>query len=97
MFFFEQLGKDLNFEPSSLQWVVSAYTLTFAAFMLISGRLSDIFHPKPVFVLGFLIIGLLSIPIGASVDPIMMIVLRAVQGIGTYYWLPFLIRANGLP
>ncbi|KAJ7592828.1 major facilitator superfamily domain-containing protein [Mycena floridula] len=76
------LGKDLGFSSSSLQWVVSGYTLTFAAFMLVSGRLSDIFHPKPVFVAGFLVVGVLAIPIGASVNPIMMIVLRAIQGIG---------------
>ncbi|KAJ7582276.1 major facilitator superfamily domain-containing protein [Mycena floridula] len=76
------LGEDLGFSPSSLQWVVSGYTLTFAAFMLVSGRLSDIFHPKPVFVTGFLVLGVLAIPIGASVNPIMMIVLRAIQGIG---------------
>jgi MFS family permease len=62
--------------------------LTFAAFMLISGRISDMFHPKPVFVAGFLIIGVLGIPIGASVNPIMTIVLRAVQGIGAAMNIP---------
>ncbi|KAE9402343.1 MFS general substrate transporter [Gymnopus androsaceus JB14] len=56
--------------------------------MLISGRLSDIFHPKPVFVAGFLVIGLLSIPIAASVSPIMVIVLRAFQGIGAAMNVP---------
>ncbi|KAJ7579811.1 major facilitator superfamily domain-containing protein [Mycena floridula] len=76
------LGTHLGFSPVSLQWVVSAYTLTFAAFMLVSGRLSDIFHPKPVFAAGFLVVGVLAIPIAASVDPIMIIVLRAIQGIG---------------
>ncbi|KAJ3729348.1 major facilitator superfamily domain-containing protein [Lentinula raphanica] len=82
------LGADLGFSPSALQWVLSAYTLTFAAFMLISGRLSDMFHPKPVFVAGFLVIGLLSIPIAASVNPIMTIVLRAFQGIGAAMNVP---------
>ncbi|KAJ3735907.1 major facilitator superfamily domain-containing protein [Lentinula guzmanii] len=82
------LGADLGFSPASLQWVLSAYTLTFAAFMLISGRLSDMFHPKPVFVTGFLVIGLLSIPIAASVNPIMSIVLRAFQGIGAAMNVP---------
>ncbi|KAE9402344.1 MFS general substrate transporter [Gymnopus androsaceus JB14] len=83
-----QLGADLGFSPAALQWVLSAYTLTFAAFLLISGRLSDIFHPKPVFVAGFLVIGLLSIPIAASVNPIMVIVLRAFQGIGAAMNVP---------
>ncbi|KDQ27241.1 hypothetical protein PLEOSDRAFT_158868 [Pleurotus ostreatus PC15] len=40
------LAKDLHFTPGALQWILSAYTLTFASFMLIAGSLSDIFHPK---------------------------------------------------
>lgn len=71
-----------------IQWVVSAYTLTFAAFMLISGRLADMYHPKPVFIAGFLIIGVLAIPIGASPQPILTIVLRAIQGIGAAMNVP---------
>ncbi|KDQ32412.1 hypothetical protein PLEOSDRAFT_1024998, partial [Pleurotus ostreatus PC15] len=49
--------KDLHFAPGTLQWILSAYTLTFASFMLIAGTLSDIFHPKPIFCLGFLFVG----------------------------------------
>ncbi|THU97275.1 MFS general substrate transporter [Dendrothele bispora CBS 962.96] len=82
------LQEDLHFDEGTIQWVLAAYTLTFAAFMLISGRISDMFHPKPVFVVGFLIIGLFSIPIGASVNPIMTIILRAVQGIGAAMNIP---------
>lgn len=78
-----QISKDLNFLPGTLTWILSGYTLTFAAFMLVAGRLADIYHPKPVFTLGFLIIGLLSIPIAASVNPVMLVVFRALQGIGT--------------
>ncbi|KAF5373033.1 hypothetical protein D9758_001641 [Tetrapyrgos nigripes] len=82
------LQADLSFDEGTIQWVLAAYTLTFAAFMLISGRISDMFHPKPVFVVGFLLIGVLSIPIGASVNPIMAIVLRAAQGIGAAMNIP---------
>ncbi|THU81970.1 MFS general substrate transporter [Dendrothele bispora CBS 962.96] len=82
------LQEDLHFDEGTIQWVLAAYTLTFAAFMLMSGRISDMFHPKPVFVIGFLIIGVFSIPIGASVNPIMAIVLRAVQGIGAAMNIP---------
>ncbi|KAL0948778.1 hypothetical protein HGRIS_008908 [Hohenbuehelia grisea] len=83
-----RLGADLGFSAGTLQWVLSAYTLTFAAFMLISGTVSDIFHPKPVFAIGFAVVGLFSIPIGASVHPIMTIVFRAVQGIGAAMNVP---------
>ncbi|THU97280.1 MFS general substrate transporter [Dendrothele bispora CBS 962.96] len=82
------LRTDLDFAEGTIQWVLSAYTLTLASFMLISGRVSDMFHPKPVFIVGFMVIGLLSIPIGASVDPIMTIVLRGAQGIGAAMNIP---------
>lgn len=58
--------------------------------MLISGSVSDIFHPKPVFCAGFAVVGLFAIPVGASVHPIMAIVFRALQGIGASKLLNFL-------
>ncbi|KAL0959010.1 hypothetical protein HGRIS_014322 [Hohenbuehelia grisea] len=82
------LGAELGFSAGTLQWVLSAYTLTFAAFMLISGTISDIYHPKPIFSIGFAVVGLFSIPIGASVHPIMTIVFRAIQGIGAAMNVP---------
>ncbi|KAF9263092.1 MFS general substrate transporter [Marasmius fiardii PR-910] len=83
-----ELGADLDFTPGSLQWILSVYTLTFAAFMLASGRLADITHPKPIFCVGYAILGLFSIPVAASVDPIMSIVFRAIQGIGAAMNVP---------
>ena len=77
------LGQDLGFSESELQWVLSAYALTFGSLMLVSGRIGDVFHPKPVFCAGFLVMGLFSIPVAASVHPIMTIVFRAMQGLGT--------------
>lgn len=82
------LGEDLHFTPGALQWILSAYTLTFASFMLIAGSLSDIFHPKPIFCLGFAFIGIFSVPVGASVHPIMAIVFRALQGMGAAMNVP---------
>ena len=77
------LGQDLGFSESELQWVLSAYALTFGSLMLVSGRIGDVFHPKPVCCAGFLVTGLFSIPVAASVHPIMTIVFRAMQGLGT--------------
>ncbi|KAF8991548.1 major facilitator superfamily domain-containing protein [Cyathus striatus] len=82
------ISEELKFSPGTIQWILSAYTLTFAAFMLVAGRIADIVHPKPVFTLGFLVIGLLSIPVGASVNPIMAIIFRALQGIGAAMNVP---------
>lgn len=80
--YLNQISEDLGFNPGSIQWVLSAYTLTFASFMLISGRIADIYDPKPAFCAGFIVIGIFSIPIALSTSPIMLIVFRALQGIG---------------
>ncbi|KAH8119334.1 major facilitator superfamily domain-containing protein [Phellopilus nigrolimitatus] len=83
-----EIGQALNFSASELQWVVAAYTLTFASLQLIGGRLSDIYYPKPVFIAGCTIVGVFSILCAVSVDPIMLIVFRAVQGIGAGFTIP---------
>ncbi|KAH8119333.1 major facilitator superfamily domain-containing protein [Phellopilus nigrolimitatus] len=75
-----KIGHALSFSPSELQWVVAAYTLTFASLQLIGGHLSDIYYPKPVFIAGCTIAGVLSIFCAVSVNPIMLIIFRAVQG-----------------
>lgn len=77
-----QISNALHFPPGALQWVVSAYTLTFASTFLLAGRLTDIYHAKPIFCVGYLMVGLLSILCAVSVNPIMLLVFRAVQGIG---------------
>ncbi|KDQ13881.1 hypothetical protein BOTBODRAFT_110904 [Botryobasidium botryosum FD-172 SS1] len=83
-----KLGEDLGFTPGALQWVLSAYTLTFAAFMVSAGRISDIYHPKPVFCAGYMLVGIMSVLCAVSVHPIMLLVFRAVQGIGAALTIP---------
>ncbi|KDQ13884.1 hypothetical protein BOTBODRAFT_133128 [Botryobasidium botryosum FD-172 SS1] len=82
------LGADLGFSPGALQWVLSAYSLTFAAFMITAGRLSDIYHPKPIFCAGYAIVGITSILCAVSVHPIMLLVFRAIMGIGAAMTIP---------
>jgi len=82
------IGRDLNFTLGMLQWVLAAYTLTFGAFQVPAGRLSDLYHPKPVFVLGYLTVGVFSVVCGVSVHPIMLLVFRAVSGIGAAMTIP---------
>lgn len=50
--------------------------------MVTAGRLSDIYHPKPVFCGGYVLLGIFSVLCGVSVHPIMLLVFRAIQGIG---------------
>ncbi|KAF8520827.1 major facilitator superfamily domain-containing protein [Gautieria morchelliformis] len=83
-----EISKDLHFFPGALQWVVSAYTLTFATFLLFAGRLSDIYYPKLVFSLGYFAVGVFSILCAVSVHPIMLLVFRAMQGIGAAMTFP---------
>ncbi|KAF8581964.1 MFS general substrate transporter [Ramaria rubella] len=83
-----EISEALHFAPGALQWVVTAYTLTFATFLLFSGRLADIYHPKPVFCFGYVMVGVFSILCAVSTQPIMLIVFRAMQGIGAAMTFP---------
>lgn len=66
----------------ALSWVSSTHTLTFGVFLLLSGRLSDLLGRKLIFLIGLLIFGLHSLVIGLSETAEMVIMMRAVQGIG---------------
>ncbi|GJJ13376.1 hypothetical protein Clacol_007628 [Clathrus columnatus] len=83
-----EISDALHFPPGALQWVVSAYTLTFAATFLLAGRLTDIYHAKPIFCIGYLMVGILSILCAVSVNPIMLLIFRAIQGIGAALTFP---------
>ena len=49
------IGKDLHYTPSGLQWVVNAYVLTFAGFLLLGGRAADLFGRRRMFLAGVLL------------------------------------------
>lgn len=78
-----QIGQSLGLSAAALSWVSSAYTLTFGGFLLLSGRLSDLLGRKRIFLLGLIIFGLSSLFIGLAKIAEMMIVMRAIQGIGS--------------
>lgn len=78
-----QIGESLGLSATALSWVSSAYTLTFGGFLLLSGRLSDLLGRKRIFLIGLLIFGLSSLVIGLSQTAEMVIMMRAVQGIGS--------------
>jgi EmrB/QacA subfamily drug resistance transporter len=74
----EDLGADL----SQLQWIVTGYALTFAALMLIGGKLADAYGRRLIFVIGIVIFTLASLWCGLSDTSEMLIVARIVQGAG---------------
>ncbi|KAJ3284792.1 hypothetical protein HK104_009769 [Borealophlyctis nickersoniae] len=82
------IGQALQMTISELNWIVNAYALTFAAFLLFAGRVSDLYGPRLVFVLGFAIVGLGSLISGFSDNSAMIIVFRALSGIGASMTIP---------
>ena len=73
---------DLGFSEASLAWVVNAYLLTFGGFLLLAGRLGDLFGQRRVFLFGIAEFTVASLLCGLSSSQTFLIVARAVQGLG---------------
>src|SRR2546421_2200480 len=73
---------DLGFSQTSLAWVVNAYLLTFGGFLLLGGRLGDVFGHRRLFLSGITLFTLASLVCGLSTTQGMLIGARAVQGLG---------------
>ena len=82
------IQRDLDADISDLEWVVNGYTLTFAVLIATGGRLGDIFGRRRMFLTGVVIFALTSATAGLAVDSTMLIVSRAVQGIGAALMMP---------
>ncbi|KIJ41092.1 hypothetical protein M422DRAFT_255938 [Sphaerobolus stellatus SS14] len=82
------IAVDLNIDNSRAVWLVSAYQLTFAALLLSSGRLSDIFNPKHIFVIGMLLMAFCSLGAGFVRAAVPLIILRAFMGVGAALNIP---------
>jgi EmrB/QacA subfamily drug resistance transporter len=72
----------LGFSEQDLQWVVNAYTVTFAGFLLLGGRAADLIGRRRVFVGGLVLFALASLAGGFAQSQVMLIIARAVQGLG---------------
>jgi EmrB/QacA subfamily drug resistance transporter len=73
---------DLGFSETSLAWVVNAYLLTFGGFLLLGGRLGDLFGHRKLFLSGISLFTVASLVCGISTTQGMLIAARAVQGLG---------------
>ncbi|NMV40133.1 DHA2 family efflux MFS transporter permease subunit [Ralstonia insidiosa] len=73
---------DLGFSETSLVWVVNAYMLTFGGFLLLGGRLGDLFGHRKLFLLGITLFTLASAACGLANSQGLLITARAVQGLG---------------
>lgn len=72
---------DLGFSPTSLVWVVNAFMLTFGGFLLLGGRLGDLYGGRRLFLTGIALFTLASLGCGLASSAEMLIVARALQGI----------------
>jgi EmrB/QacA subfamily drug resistance transporter len=76
------MQRDLGFSGTGLQWVVNAYTLTFAGFMLLGGRAADLFGRRRLLILGLVLFSAASLVCAIAQGPGEVIAARAVQGLG---------------
>ena len=76
------IGRDLNASDSSLQWVVTAYALTFGGFLLLGGRAADLLGRRRVFLVGLILFTAASLVCGLADSLGVLVGARAVQGVG---------------
>ena len=76
------IREDLGFSETSLAWVVNAYLLTFGGFLLLGGRLGDLFGHRRLFIAGIALFTAASLVCGLATSQAMLIGARAVQGVG---------------
>src|SRR5713226_1246714 len=76
------IGKALHFSESNLQWVITAYAITFGGFLLLGGRAADLLGRRRVFMIGLAIFTGASLACGLATSEAFLIVARGVQGLG---------------
>src|SRR5437763_2391270 len=76
------IQKDLNIGESTVQWLLTAYAITFGGFLLLGGRMADLLGRRLIFVVGLILFTLASLTCGLSTSAGILIAARAVQGIG---------------
>jgi EmrB/QacA subfamily drug resistance transporter len=82
------IGRDLHFAETSLQWVVTAYALTFGGFLLLGGRAADLLGRRRVLMIGLAVFTTASLACALAGSELFLISARAVQGLGAAIMLP---------
>ena len=82
------IQRDLHFSNSGLQWIVNAYTLTFAGFLLLGGRAADLYGRRKVFLVGLTLFTASSLLGGLAQNEAWLISARALQGLGAAILAP---------
>ncbi|KDQ08068.1 hypothetical protein BOTBODRAFT_38288 [Botryobasidium botryosum FD-172 SS1] len=82
------IQKSLNIDEANLQWPLTAYSLTYGCFLLLSGRLADIFGRRLLFLLGNIWFVIVSIAVAFAPNPTSFIILMALLGLGPATFTP---------
>lgn len=83
-----KIASNLSLNNQSLSWITNAYALTFGGFLLFSGKAGDVFGRKKIYLLGLIIFSFSSLFVGLANNAIIIIVMRAIQGIGSSILAP---------
>src|SRR5438128_408237 len=82
------IGRKLHFSETNLQWVVTAYGLTFGGFLLLGGRAADLLGRRRVMMIGLALFTAASLACALATTDTFLIVMRGVQGLGAAIVLP---------
>ncbi len=82
------IARDLHYSATGLQWVVNAYVLTFAGFLLLGGRAADIYGRRKVFLFGLILFSAASLVGGFAQNSTWLTAARAAQGLGGAFLSP---------
>jgi DHA2 family methylenomycin A resistance protein-like MFS transporter len=93
----DAIGRSLGGGVSELQWVVSAYTVTFAAFILTAGALGDRYGAKRIFMAGFALFTVSSLACALAPNAALLIGARSVRGLAAAIQVPNSWRCSTTP
>jgi EmrB/QacA subfamily drug resistance transporter len=82
------IGTDLHFSETNLQWIVTAYGLTFGGFLLLGGRAADLLGRRRILMLGLALFTAASLGAGLATSAGFLIAMRGLQGFGAAVVLP---------
>jgi EmrB/QacA subfamily drug resistance transporter len=82
------IGRKLHFSETNLQWVVTAYGLTFGGFLLLGGRAADLLGRRRVLMIGLAVFTAASLACALAATDMFLIAMRGVQGLGAAIVLP---------
>ncbi len=82
------IGRDLHISESNLQWIVTAYAITFGGFLLLGGRAADLLGRRRILMVGLAVFTAASLGAGLATSSGVLIVMRGLQGLGAAIVLP---------